>query len=144
MCLAILAFVTGIALPRYSRSLSRYRADAAAKRLAADLTLARLTARTTNTSQQVDFTTPTVGYTLTNATDPDRPGQTYVVNLFNTPYQATAVVATLTPAAGGSTVSKVTFDRYGAAGAGGTIKVTAGDVTRTVSLDVNTGRATVQ
>src|SRR4051794_23119628 len=147
MCLAIMALVTGMALPRYARSLARYRADAAAKRVAADLALARLTARTTNTSQQVDFTTPAglvVGYTLTNTNDPDRPGQTYVVDLGNTPYNATAVAATLTPAGGGSAVSKVTFDRYGAAGAGGTIRVTAGDVSRTVSLDVNTGRATVQ
>jgi len=144
MCLAILALVTGIALPRYSRSLSLYRADAAAKRVAADLALARLTARTTNTSQQVDFTTPAVGYTLTNSTDPDHPGQTYRVDLSSSPYGAAAVVVALAPAGGGSAVSKVTFDRYGAAAAGGTIKVTAGDVTRTVSLDVNTGRAAVQ
>jgi Tfp pilus assembly protein FimT len=144
MVIAIMALTAGIAAPRYARSLALYRATAAANRLAADLSLARVSARTTSATRSVDFAAPAVGYTLAGLTDTEHPAATYAVSLAGDQYQVTALTPALAAVGTGSAVTSVGFDRFGAPDAGGTITVQVGDARRIVTVDANTGRATVQ
>ncbi len=50
--LGIMAIVSMVALPRYTGAMARYRADAAARRIAADLTLAQAEARQASQSRR--------------------------------------------------------------------------------------------
>ncbi len=144
MVLAILAFMAAIALPRYASALARYRATAAANRLVSDLALARISARTTNSTQTVDFASPSLGYTLAGLTDPDRPASSYIVDLTGSPYQLTALSTDLKTVGTSTPVTSVGFDRFGSPNATGTITVTCGVAQRSVTIDGSTGRATVQ
>ena len=51
MVLAIIGLITAIAAPRYAASLARYRAESAARRVAADLALARREAAASSSSR---------------------------------------------------------------------------------------------
>src|SRR5438552_17658151 len=80
LVMAIIAVVAAIAMPRYSASLARYRADMAARRIVAALALAQAKARATSSSQTITFTAGG-SYQILGMNDPDRPGQPYVVDL---------------------------------------------------------------
>jgi prepilin-type N-terminal cleavage/methylation domain-containing protein len=139
---AIIAIMSAIAIPHYGRSLTRYQADVAAKRVAADIALARGNARIQSITQTVDFSTPANGYTLTGMPDPNHPAQAYAVDLTASPYTSTLVTAAF-----GSSVAvsrKISFDRFGAPSAGGTVVVQAGDFKKTINVDAATGEVTVQ
>jgi len=71
LVLSLLAVVAAIAIPRYAASLSHYRLDAAARRVAADLALARQRAKTTGTSQPVAFAVAANSYSLPGVTPLD-------------------------------------------------------------------------
>src|SRR5688500_3620188 len=73
MVVAITATLAAITIPRYLTALNRYRLDAAARRIAADLTMARLNARDTGTARTVTFATSTDSYDISGMTDPDHP-----------------------------------------------------------------------
>lgn len=142
MVLAIIGLCAGIVVPRYGRSLTRYRADAAARRVASDFALARATARTTSTSQSIDFSAPTNGYTVSGLIGLDRTTSAYRVDLTQPPFQTT-LSSNLRLVSNNAAVTKVNFDRYGTPDASGTITVASGDVQKTITLDPNTARATV-
>src|SRR5947209_10986433 len=55
LVLVTLAIMWGIAAPRYANSMSRYRAEAAARRIASDFALARAQAKQTSTNVVVVF-----------------------------------------------------------------------------------------
>ncbi len=141
MTMAVIAVLSAIAIPHYGRSLTRYRANVAAKRIAADLALARGNARIQSITQTVDFSTPANGYTLTGMADPNRPASIYAVDLTASPYKST-----LTSAAFGSGAASrlISFDRFGTPSAAGTIVVQSGDFQKTISVDGTTGVVTVQ
>jgi prepilin-type N-terminal cleavage/methylation domain-containing protein len=132
----LLGISAAIAIPRYANSLCSYRAAMAAKRVAADLALARNDAWMTGSRRTVSFSQTNNQYQLTGIADPDHPGvANCVVNLSNNPYRATLGATTFQ----GQTV---TFDSYGMPSAGGQITVTAGTAQRTVYLDAANGRVT--
>lgn len=138
MVLVIIAVMAMIAVPRYSNSLVRYRADAAARRIAADFELARAEARQTSQARTVAFdvaanelSIPTI-----EALDDDSPN--YVLNLAQDPYGATLVSANFN---GGATVE---FDGYGMPDNGGTVVVEVGSEQRQIILNAETGRVSVQ
>lgn len=138
----IAALIGAIALPRYGQSAAHYRAETAARRIVADLALARSTARSSGSSITVVLTTH--GYTLQGVSDRDRPGSTYAVDLRADPYSGSWRSVALNATANNAAVTSVTFDRYGVANAGGSVVVASGTATRTVTLDAATGRAAVQ
>jgi prepilin-type N-terminal cleavage/methylation domain-containing protein len=140
--MAIIAVLSAIAVPHYGRSLTRYQAEVAAKRVSADVVFARGNARIQSITQTVDFSTPANGYTLTGMTDPDHPASTYAIDLTSSPYKST--LASVTFGNGAATSNKISFDRYGAPSAGGKIVVQSGDFTKTISVDGTTGAVTVQ
>lgn len=134
----VLAIITAIAQPRYAAAVSRYRASAAAQRIAADLSLAQAKARYLSTSRVVVFTVATSTYQLTGEADLSHPASTYTITLSDKPYKATLVSVNFAGAA------QVTFNGYGVPNSGGTIVVSAGNATNTITIDADTGVATIQ
>lgn len=139
--LTIVVLITGImvavAVPRFVDALSYHRAEAAAKRIEADLKWARQQALSNSAPQTVQFSPGTDDYTIPGMDDLDHTGQTYAVDLAAYPYSASLESATL----GGD--SNVQFDRYGQPDSGGTITVQSGPFQRTVTIDPDVGAATI-
>lgn len=128
MVLAIVGLVGAIAVPRYNRSLGRYRVSCAARRIAADLAYAQSQARVTSQSRQIDFQTAGRSYQIANVADLRGRSGTYTVDLSREPY----CTQTMTLDLGGAT--KITFDAYGTPSATGGITVTSGETTGKVTL----------
>jgi len=137
MVIAIIAVLAAIAMPRYAASLARYRLDAAARRVVADLTMAQTRARITSASQTVTFSTATSQYTLAGMADPEHPSATYAVRLSDDPYSATIYSCSFTNAA-------VTFNGYGLPDGAGAVIIQSGSMSKTVVVDADTGVASIQ
>ena len=138
MVLSVITVVAAIAAPRYANALVRYRAEAAARRIIADIGLAQQTAKTTSSSRTIIFDTTNHTYSISNVRALDGPSMTYVVTLREPPYLARIASVDL----GGD--AQLTFDGYGVPDSGGVITVQVGDETWTVAIDPDTGSAEVQ
>lgn len=139
----IIGTLAGIAVPRYASFSASHRAEATARRIATDITLAQRNARITSNTQEVRFYVASDKYTLLGMTDPDHPAGVYWVHLADEPYGATLVAAEF---GGGDNIQ---FDGYGAPipnpddTVGGSIVLQVGSIQKIVSVDGKTGRATV-
>ena len=136
--LAILGIVTAIAAPRYNESLARYRADAAARRVIADLDHARRHARSSSAAVVVMFDAVQDTVTLSGVSDPDNPSNGWVTRLSVDPYYADLVQAKFGESA------KLEYDGYGDVVAGGKIYLVVGAEVRGIVVDPATGKAVVQ
>ena len=112
--------------------------EAAGKRVAADLEMARREAKKQGKSVAVQFTVGSNSYAMPGVADIDRPSQAYVVDLSKTGYPATMISATF---AGGGNI--VTFDLHGQPDGGGQVVVEVGGTQRTVDVDPDTGKTSV-
>ncbi|SRR5258706_4508562 len=139
LVLSIIAVLAGIAMPRYQTAISRYRVDAAAKRVAADLELARAEARRTSLSQTVTFDLSAGAYTVGTARRLDNRAGAYIVALGDEPYRA-AIAASPAPFGG---AARVTFNGYGAPDKGGAVTVQSGGFQKTVQVDAATGEVSI-
>ncbi len=135
---AVTAILAAIAVPRFGNSISIHRADSAAKRIVADLTLAQRRGKMTSAAQRVVFTPGSGTYELIGLADMDHSAQAYVVSLAGPPYEAVIVSANF----GGD--SEVIFDGYGAPDSGGTVIIRVADSLRQIDLDADTGKAVKQ
>ena len=135
--LLILAILWGIAAPRYAYSMSRYRAEAAARRLGADLALARSTAQQTSTNVVVTFNTATNAYSMSGVQSMSKTSTTYSVSFASSPYRSSFATVPFTN-------NQLTFNQYGAADQSGQIVVQSGGVQHTVTVEATTGKAVVQ
>ncbi len=140
LVIATIGVLSAIAIPRYATAMNHYRVDLAAKRVAADLMLARSAARATGEGQVVNFASPANGYTLTGMAAPDGRAGDYAVRLSAEPYSANISSA----AFGVAAATSVRFTRFGTPETSGAIVVSSGDYQKTVSVDAVTGRAEVQ
>ena len=138
LVLVIVGTLAGMAAPRYANSISRYRADLAAQRVAADLSLARRHALTTGAAETMTFTPASEQYQIARLQSMDHSADDYAVSLSASPYRADLVSASF----GGD--ATVVFDAYGVPDDGGQIVVQAGHFQKTIVLDPDSGRATVQ
>lgn len=135
MVIVILGMVAAMAMPRYAGFMATRQLEAAARRIAADLALAREQARLTSAAKTVTFDALANCYTLTGVSDPDRAGASYEVCMGEEPYRATLV----TPDFGGD--AEIIFDGYGVPDSGGSVVIRVGSLQETVSLEAGTGRA---
>ena len=142
LVLMVMGVLAALAVPRYANALARYRADAAARRVVADLDLARTTARSSGTSYTVVFNAASKSYQVLNIADPDHPNATYTVSLSEDPYNAKLSSASF--GGGVSTSAQVTFDGFGSPDNDGTITLQSGVFQRIITLTAATGKATVQ
>jgi prepilin-type N-terminal cleavage/methylation domain-containing protein len=139
--LAIISVLSAVAMLWYSLAIDRYRAAVAATRIAQDLALAQSVAKTTSAGQSVVFNTSSNSYQLPNYAAPmSGPAQSsYTISLSVDPYKATLASASF----GGS--ATLTYDRFGQPSSGGTVVVQVGSsIQHTVTVDANTGKASVQ
>ena len=136
--MVIVAIMAAIATPRYGQAIARYRTAAAARKVAADLTLARKRARVSSTSQVVNFDVANNGYQLPGVADMKTSASDYSVILSSAPYHARIVSADF------DGDGDVTFDGYGVPDSGGTVVVAVGNYSKTIVLDADSGKAEVQ
>jgi len=137
LVLAIMGIIAAIAAPRYATAISRFHVDSAAKRLVRDLALARERARSRGVATRVTFTLASDTYQLAGLPGLDG-SPNYSVNVADEPYKASLISADF----GGS--AWVVFDGYGVPNSGGTVVLDSGGYVKTVTIDPQTGRASVQ
>jgi Tfp pilus assembly protein FimT len=134
--IATIAIISAIALPHWSAAVQDQQMNSALKRITNDLALAQSRANYGSTSVTVSFSPSTSSYQIVGMPDPDRPAQTYTVNLSASPYYSTLSSVSFA----GST--SLAFDGYGTPLAGGAIVVTQGNTSRTLNVDATSGRVT--
>lgn len=149
MVLTIIAILAAIATPRYASAMARYRADLAARRIAADLLLAQRIARTESRSRTVQFDMEHCQYELINVSNPDQPQKPYLVNLTDPPYQASQLKVQATKHNRGgnnktATNLAITFNGFGVPDDQYTIAVQSGAITRTVIVHADTGATSIK
>ncbi len=139
LVITIISIMAAIAVPRYSSAQSRYRADAAARRVVAEFEFAREHARTTSTSVTVRIRPSNDIVVLYNIQDPDDPSIAHTRTfLAYAPYHADIISADF----GGDLL--IVFDGFGMPDSGGSLVLSSGSDSRTVVLDADTGEAVVQ
>ena len=137
LVIAITAMVSAIAIPRYANSIARYRADSAARRVAADLALAQNNASTAGRQQAMVFVSRSYQMPGMAHLDGKSYGD-YTVDLGADPYAVTRVAAEF----GGDATVK--FDLYGNPDTGGSVVVEVGEVRRVVVLSPDSGRVFIK
>jgi prepilin-type N-terminal cleavage/methylation domain-containing protein len=134
--LLIMSVLAAAATPVFVNSLLFHRVESAARRVKADLELARRTARLTSTKQTL--TVIGLKYTITpDVVNLDRPDQPYTVDFSTEPYRLDILAANF------NSLTQVDFDGYGAPSSGGTIILQARNHQCTVTLDGATGQVTI-
>jgi prepilin-type N-terminal cleavage/methylation domain-containing protein len=128
MVVLIISVLAGVAVPRYARAQARFRADAAAARLATDLARLAAEARAASAPRQVLFDAGSKAYRAPTSTRPGTAIVGYSVVLADNPYRATSLAASFSGAA------EVTFSPFGVPTAAGSIVIKCGDEIRVVSI----------
>jgi Tfp pilus assembly protein FimT len=137
MILFILSLLVAIGAPRYAGATNTYRVNMAAKKVAADLAMARNDAWIRGVHRTVTFTPSANQYQLTGVTDMNKANADTVVRLSDSPYNATLGSASF----GGQ--PSVVFDGYGVPNAGGQIVISSGTFQKTVVVDGTNGNITI-
>ncbi len=138
LVVAIISIFSVMAIPRFANSLTLHRVDQAARRIAADLELARRHA--TITSRTVTFRireTGDSGYELINIKHPDRPASPYVVSFEQDCFGAELVTHDL------NSDLDLVFDIYGFPDSAAQILICIGDHQRRLDVDALTGDVSV-
>jgi prepilin-type N-terminal cleavage/methylation domain-containing protein len=150
----IMGIMAAAASPRYFESISRFRVEAAATRIAADLNHVRGRAKMKGPLEEewVCFYPATEKYEMVDDPDPDREANEYWVDLSKTAYPVDLVSATFVSTSGFTSSKTVKFDLFGMARVGnspilplasGQIIVQCGGQQRTITIDPVTGEASV-
>jgi len=138
LVMGIMGVVAGMAAPRFTNATMRYRVALTARRIAADLGLARSWAKARSNSQVVAFDPAGSGYRMAGVRPLGRQSPDYEVSFAGGPHQVTLVSVDF----GGD--PNVVFDAYGAPDSGGTVVIQANGTQKTITLDAYTGKATIQ
>jgi len=131
----IIAIMAAVAAPTFYESLLYHRVESAARRLKADLDLARHHARLTSTTQSLTFSGNS--YLLSSQTALDNANNEYIVDLTKSPYDLATVAANF----GGA--QSVSFNGYGTPSSAGAVILQTQGHRCTVSLDGVTGQVTI-
>ncbi|MEM8738725.1 MAG: GspH/FimT family pseudopilin [Planctomycetota bacterium] len=131
----IVGLVAAIALPRYADALALHHADAAARRVVADLEYARAHALATSQTVEVAFDLDLDTLTVPGLAALDAPRQDHTTRLADEPYRADLTQADFNQA------PTVSFNGYGRPSSGGEVHLRVGSRTRTVRLDAHSGEA---
>jgi Tfp pilus assembly protein FimT len=126
-----MSIFAAVAAPKFCDSLLYHRVETAARRVKADIDMTRQRARLTSSSQNIAFANST--YTVSGIQSLDRASSAYTVNLLGSPYSLDSGTATF----GAS--HTLTFDGYGSPSSGGTVVLTAGAHSCTITVDGTTG-----
>ncbi len=135
LTMVIVGLIAAIAVPRYADAQARYRVDAAAQRVIADLAFAQSRAKTRSKAITATFDPAAETMIITGVAGNDNRDADYLTDFADTPYTADLVSADF---AGNPTL---TYTGYGTPISGGTIVLAAGNNTRTITVDPSTGEA---
>ena len=135
--IAIIAIVAAMAMPRYGRSVARYRAQCAARRVAADLYFAKSSAKASSSDRVITFNTVAGSYTLAGVRHLDHSASPNTVTLSDAPNHAQLYYADF----GGAPQAQ--FDMYGSAKWGGQVTVKVGEFQQVVTLNRDDGTVTI-
>ncbi|MBI1826233.1 MAG: prepilin-type N-terminal cleavage/methylation domain-containing protein [Planctomycetes bacterium] len=135
LVVVLMGMMAGLAAPRYSQFIANQQIEAAARRVTADLTLAQREARQSSSSRTVTFDVTSSSYLLTGIKDMNRVGRDYQVFLNQEPYRVKITSASF----GGST--QVVFNGYGAPNNSGSVVISIGNLTQTITVDTVIGRS---
>lgn len=150
--IAIVAVVSAIVLPHWSAAVQNQQMNLALRRISSDVAMAQARANYGSASVTIAFSPDTNSYQIVGMPDPDRPSQTYTVNLAGDPYRVTLTSAsfqttsssgsspTTMPAGTTSPSTNLAFDGYGTPLAGGTLVLTQGSTSRTLTIDPYSGK----
>jgi type II secretory pathway pseudopilin PulG len=143
--IATVAVLSAIALPHWASAVQNQQMNLAIRRISGDIALAQSRANYGSASVTMTFNPSTNTYQIVGMPDPDRPAQTYTVNLSGDPYHVTLTSASFSTVTGGASAGTTTsaslgFDGYGTPLGGGTIVLTQGSTTRTMTIDATSGK----
>lgn len=133
-----IGFLAAMVAPRYGNAVNRYRVDAAARRIAADLALTQATARSTSSSRTIAFDLPNNAYRMIGQIDPSRSNTTYSVELNQEPYYVSISSVSF------GVAPSISFNGYGMPSNAGSIQIRAANYTRTITLEADNGTVTIQ
>ncbi|MDB5340276.1 MAG: putative fimbrial protein [Planctomycetaceae bacterium] len=134
----IVGIVAGIAIPRFSAGLGQRQATALARQMVNDIETVRQVARASSAPKSLVITSASKTYTLNGVEHPDRNNIAYVVSLADV--ASTARFGTIN--FGGDPV--LIFNGFGYPDSGGSVQIIVGTVTKTVTVDAQTGSSTIQ
>ncbi|MHC4400342.1 MAG: GspH/FimT family pseudopilin [Planctomycetota bacterium] len=140
MVVLIIGILAAATVPSYHRSLSYHRVESAARRVQADLELARKRAMTSSTRQMVAFAVASDRYVLSGVDDLNHAAGAYEVRLSEPPYAVSLTAAEFA----GAGDTDVEFNGFGVPDSGGTITMQSGTQHRSVVLDAETGKTSIQ
>ena len=138
LVVAIMGIIAAIATPRYALAVDRYRADAAARRIVADIRWTHSRAIAVGGPRTLAFTSGKSAYSVAGESDPDHPAAAFAVDLSTGPYAATVVSTSFGASTG------VAFNGFGICTAGGTVVIQSGSCKKTIQIDSVTGAATIR
>lgn len=134
----IVGIVAAMAVPRYADALARYRADAAAQRIVVNLERAQTLAQSSSRDVTVWFRVNLEILEITDRAGTYDGELEYQTQLGEDPYHCDLLSADF----GGN--HYLVFDGYGQPNSGGTATLEVGGLTRTITLDPDTGKASIQ
>lgn len=137
MTVLIIGIVATAAGPRFSNALHKMRAESAAKRVKADLGWVRQNAIASSVTRTIQFTPGSNSYSVAGLPNLNNSSQPYVVSLSE--YPCTAVLYSASFGGGGS----LQFDWFGKPSSGGTITIKAGSFQQTVTVNAESGKASI-
>jgi len=139
----VLAIVSAIAVPRFAGALNATNVKTAAQRIGRDIALVRSWARVTSQSQSITFDTKQNAYTLSGVPNSNSASSANTVFLSDGTLNATLASVNL-----GTGSVTLTFNGFGVPvglpSGGGTIGVSSGPASNTVTVDPISGLVTIQ
>ncbi|MBX3390029.1 MAG: prepilin-type N-terminal cleavage/methylation domain-containing protein [Phycisphaeraceae bacterium] len=136
--LSILTIFASIAAPKYAGAVSRYKLDAAARRVAADLERSRALARASGSNWTIRFVPSSNSYSIVGLVVGSSKGSDYTVRLGSPPYSITLESADF---AGSKDLQ---FGGFGCPAIGGTIVLRGGVDKRSIVVDSASGAVSIQ
>jgi len=138
MVLAIVGLFSSVAVSRYANSVTRYRADAAARRIVMDLAYAQQHACATSSDTTASFNVGTGQLRLIDVPALDDPSSDYATHLQDDPYRVVIDSVDF----GGD--ADLVFNGFGIPDSGGFVQIIIGTELRIVNVDSTSGKATIQ
>lgn len=136
--MATITVLAAIAAPRFAMSLSRYRADLLAQRVAKDIELTQTRARAQGTSQTIKFKKADDEVKILGAAGLDPHSNTYKTKVAESPYFGDITSADF------DGDNELIFDAWGIPDSNGFTTLEVGLESRKLSVDPNTGDVTIE
>lgn len=140
MVVAITAVIAAIAVPRFFNSTTRYKLEAATRRLIGDIEYAQQEAIASSSSRTLTFNFFTRSYTITSLDADGNKVVVSTVSLNEGPYQTSSLAASIA----GNASNPIKFDGFGKPNGSGTIQLRNGTDRKIITMDGVTGRMTVK